>query len=125
DPNGPPPAPALFEVMGDSSTQFIGMADAELRAYLGELHDTGSTACWVLAKMLRGVYGRGARGTPHFYATVTIMRQLDPEPARAPAARLALLCDLPDGELRARVAAAWKNLYGGPLLPGRRAAATP
>ena len=41
DPNGPPPPPALFEVMGESSAQFVGMADAELRAYLGELHDTG------------------------------------------------------------------------------------
>jgi hypothetical protein len=123
DPNGPPPPTPLFDVMGDSSAQFVGMADAELRAYLGELHDTGSTACWVLAKMLRGVYGRGARRTPHFFATVTIMRQLDPDPERAPAARLALLCDLPDAELRARVATAWQKLYGAALLPGQRAGA--
>jgi hypothetical protein len=123
DPNGPPPPTPLFEVMGDSSTQFIAMADAELRAYLGELHDTGSTACWVLAKMLRGVYGRGARRTPHFYATVTIMRQLDPDPEREPAARLAMLCDLPDAELRARVATAWLKLYGAALSPGSRASA--
>jgi hypothetical protein len=123
DLNGPPPPTPLFEVMGDSSTQFIGLADAELRAYLGELHDTGSTACWVVAKMLRGVYGRGARRTPHFYAIVTIMGQLDPEPERAPAARLALLCDLPDAELRARVATAWQKLYGTALPAGQRAGA--
>ena len=73
--------------------------------------------------MLRGVYGRGAGRTPHFYATLTIMRQLDPAPDREPAARLAMLCDLPDAELRARVATAWQKLYGAPLLPGQRAAA--
>ena len=125
DPNGPPPPTPLFEVMERSTTQFIGLADAELRAYLGELHDTGSTACWVLAKTMRGVYGRGASRTPHFYATFTILRQLDPEPDRAPAARLAMLCDLPDAELRRRVAAAWQKLYGTALLPGQRAATNP
>ena len=123
NPDGPPPPPALFDVMGESSAQFVGMADAELRAYLGELHDTGSAACWVVAKMLRGVYGRGARRTPHFFATLTILRQLDPEPDRAPAARLALLCDMPDAELRQRVAAAWQKLYGATMLPGQRVAA--
>jgi hypothetical protein len=121
DPNGPPPPTQLFEVMEGSSTEFIGLADAELRAYLGELHDTGSTGCWVLAKMLRGVYGRYASRTPHFYATVTILRQLDPVADRAPIARLDLLCDLPDAELRGRAAAAWQKLYGAPLLSGQRA----
>ena len=109
--------------MDGSSTEFIGLADAELRAYLGELHDTGSTACWVLAKMLRGVYGRYASRTPHFYATFTILRQLDPVAERAPAARLALLCDLPDAELRGRAASSWQKLYGAPLLPAQRAVA--
>jgi hypothetical protein len=123
NPDGPPPPTALFEVMGESSAQFVGMADAELRAYLGELHDTGSAACWVVSKMLRGVYGRGARRTPHFFATLTILRQLDPEPDREPAARLALLCDMPDAELRLRVAAAWQKLYGAAMLPGVRVAA--
>ena len=123
DPNGPPPPTQLFEVMEGSETRFIGMADAELRAYLGELHDTASSGCWVLAKMMRGVYGWGARRTPHFYATFTVLRQLDPQPDRAPAARLAALCNLPDAELRGRVAAAWQKLYGTPLPPGQRAAA--
>jgi hypothetical protein len=79
----------------------------------------------VLAKMMRGVYGRGARRTPHFYATFTVLRQLDPEGDHAPEARLAALCELPDAELRRRVAAAWQKLYGAPLLPGQRATATP
>ena len=122
DPNGPPPPTPLFEVMDMNTTHFIGLADAELRAYLGELHDTGSTACWVLSKMLRGVYGHAARRTPHFYATVTIIRQLDPDPDRTPDARLARLCDLPDTELRGRIAAAWQKLYVTALAPGQRAA---
>ena len=125
DPNGPPPPTPLFEVMERSTTPFIGLADAELRAYLGERHDTGSTACWVLAKMMRGVYGRGASRTPHFYATFTILRQLDAELDRAPAARLSMLCELPDAELRRRVAGAWQKLYGTALLPGQRAATPP
>ena len=61
--------------------------------------------------------------TPHFFATLTILRQLDPEPDREPAARLALLCDMPDAELRRRVAAAWQKLYGAAMLPGERVAA--
>jgi hypothetical protein len=125
DPNGPPPPPALFEMMGESSTQFIGMAEAELRAYLGELHDSGSSACWVAAKMLRGVYGRNARRTPHFFATLTIIRQLDADPDRQPDARLATLCEMPDAELRGRVAAAWQKLYGAPMLAGQRVALSP
>jgi len=125
DPNGPPPPTQLFEVMAQSSTQFIGLADAELRAYLGELHDTGSTACWVLTKMMRGVYGRSARRTPHFYATLTIVAQLDPDPEHTPEARLATLCDLPDAEVRRRVAGAWQKLYGAPLAAGQRATAGP
>jgi len=64
--------------------------------------------------------GRAAH--PHFYATFTVLRQLDPEPDRTPTARLAALCDLPDPELRGRVAAAWQKLYGAPLPPGQRAA---
>jgi hypothetical protein len=108
--------------MSGNSSEFVGWADAELRAYLGELHDTGSTACWVMGKMLRGVYGSYAGRTPHFYATVTILRQLDPAPNRPPIARLALLCDLPDDELRRRAAVTWQKLYGAPLIPAERVA---
>jgi hypothetical protein len=53
---------------------------------------------------------------------VTILRQLDPAPNRPPIARLALLCDLPDGELRRRAAVTWQKLYGAPLVPAERVA---
>jgi hypothetical protein len=123
DPDGPPPPPPLFEVMGESSPQFIGMADAELRAYLGELHDSGAAGCWVVAKMLRGVYGKSARRTPHFFATLTILRQLDPDADRGPEAQLSMLCALPEAELHRRVEGAWQRLYGAPMRPGERVAA--
>ena len=73
--------------------------------------------------MLRGVYGRGARRTPHFFATLTILRQLDPGADREPGGAAGVLCDMPDAELRRRVAAAWQKLYGAPMLPGQRVAA--
>ena len=119
DPDGPPPPTPLFEVLGESSPPFVGMADAELRAYLGELHDSGAAGCWVAAKMLRGVYGRGARRTPHFFATLTILRQLNPVADRAPDAQLALLCEVPEAELapagrRGVAEALWRADAAGP-----------
>jgi hypothetical protein len=123
DPDGPPPPTPLFEAIGESTPHFIGMADAELRAYLGELHDSGAAGCWVAAKMLRGVYGRGARRTPHFFATLTILRQLDSDADRTPEARLSTLCELPEAELHRRVEGAWQKLYGTPMLAGARVAA--
>ena len=118
DPVGPPP-PALFDAMPNSSSRFIGMADSEMRAYLGELHDAASPPCITLGKMMRGVYGGYASRTPHFYATVTILRALDPDDDSEPATRLAMLCGLPDAELRRRVAGAWQKLYDYPLPPGK------
>jgi hypothetical protein len=118
DPVGSPP-PALFAEMQDNTSKFIGMADREMRAYLGELHDAASPPCVSLAKMLRGVHGRAARRTPHFYATVTIMRALDPDDDSEPAVRLAMLCELPEPELRRRVASTWQKLYGTPLPAGK------
>jgi hypothetical protein len=119
DPVGPPP-PALFEVMRNSSTKFIGMADRELRAYMGELHDGTAPPCLSLAEMLRGIHGYGAGRTPHFYAAVTILRKLDPDQDSEPALQLAMLCNLPEAELRRRVASAWQELYQAPLPPGER-----
>ena len=108
--------------MGDSSSRFIGMADREMRAYMGEMHDAASPPCITLGQMMRGVYGRGASRTPHYYATVTILRALDPDDDSEPATRLAMLCDLPEAELRRRVAVAWQKLYDSPLPPGKPAA---
>src|SRR5262249_5436794 len=115
-----PPPPALFNVMQDSSTPLIGMADKELRAYLGELHDSELPACAALALTMRLVHGRGARRTPHFYAMATILGQLIPESGLEPAAAYAGLCARPDAELRQRLADVWQKLYGVPMLPGQR-----
>jgi len=115
-----PPPPALFAGMEHSEFQFIGLADRELRAYLGELHDSPAPACLSLAKMLRALFGQGARRNPHFYATWTILHQLDPAADRKPIDALNRLCDLPDGELRQRAATVWQKLYLTPLIPGVR-----
>lgn len=119
---GGPPPPALFASMQHSEFQFVGLADHELRAYLGELHDSPAPACLSLAKMLRAVFGQGARRNPHFYATWTIVHELDQAPDKQPKDMLNDLCDLPDGELRGRAAAAWQRLYRTPLVSGQRAA---
>jgi hypothetical protein len=120
DPVGPPP-PGLFEVMPDSSTTMIGLADKELRAFLGELHDSPLPSCASLAQIMRTLYGRWARPEPHAFATRAILRQLGATPDLAPAAQLAPLCALPDAELRARVAAAWMQLYRAPMPASQRA----
>jgi hypothetical protein len=120
EPVGPPP-PALFEVMPDSSTAMIGMADKELRAILGELHDAALPACVALAAVARNVHGKWARRNPHFFATLVILRQLDPDSDLEPAEQLAMLCAVPDPELRRRLAAAWQTLYGAPMPQAERA----
>ena len=90
DPDGPPPPPALFDVMGESSAQFVGMADAELRAYLGELHDTG------IGRVLGGGQDVARRVRAGRAPDAAFLRDADhpapagPEPDREPAARLAL-----------------------------------
>jgi hypothetical protein len=119
DPVGPPP-PGLFEVMPESSTMMIGLADKELRAFLGELHDSPLPSCATLAQIMRTVYGRWARPEPHAFATRTILRQLGANAELDPAEQLAPLCALPDPELRARVATAWQKLYGAPMPASQR-----
>jgi hypothetical protein len=117
---GPPP-PALFEVMPGSSTAMVGMADRELRAILGELHDGALPVCATLAEVSRNVYGRWARRNPHYFATLAILGQLDPDSDLEPAEQLTMLCDVPDGELRHRLVVAWEKLFGGAMPHGERA----
>lgn len=119
DPVGPPP-PGLFEVMPDSSTRMIGMADKELRAFLGELHDSPLPACATLAQIMRTVYGRWARREPHAFATLAILRQLGANADLEAEDQLSPLCAVPDAELRARIAAAWEKLYGAPMPASQR-----
>lgn len=120
-PVGPPP-PALSTAMETSSTAMIAAADRELRAFLGELHDGPMTACASLATLMRCLYGRGASRTPHSFAVIALLEQLDPESQLAPVEQLDALCRVPDAELRARVEAVWRTLYGAPMPPGARAA---
>jgi hypothetical protein len=98
----------------------IAMADRELRAYLGELHDSPAPACVTLASCMRLVAGGAARATPHYFATRAILSQLSTDTNAEPPATLAALCALPDDVLRARVATAWQTLYGEPMEPGVR-----
>ena len=119
DPVGPPP-PELFEAMPESSTAMIGMADKELRAFLGELHDSPLPSCATLAQIMRTLYGRWARPEPHAFATRTILRQLGANADLDPAKQLSQLCALPDAELRARIATAWQRLYGAPMPASQR-----
>jgi hypothetical protein len=121
DPVGPPP-PALFEAMPQSSTAMIAMADKELRAILGELHDSVLPVCPTLAKVALNVYSRWAGRTPHYFATLVVLRKLDPDSDLEPAEQLTMLCAVPDAELRRRLGAAWESLYGAPMPPGARAA---
>jgi hypothetical protein len=119
DPVGPPP-PGLFEVMPGSSTAMIGMADKELHAILGELHDSPLPSCANLAQVMRTVYGRWARSEPHAFATLAILRQLGANADLDPAKQLSPLCALPDAELRDRIATAWQKLYGAPMPASQR-----
>lgn len=119
DPAAPPPS-ALLDVMPDSSTRMKGMADSELQAFLGELHDAAVPACVNLARMMRTVHGAYARREPHYYATLAVLEQLGAETEQEPAQQLAALCAVPDGELRTSVAAIWRRLYGAPMAAGKR-----
>jgi len=118
-PTGPPPS-ALFDVMPDSSTRMIGMADSELQAFLGELHDAPVPACVNLARFMRTVYGAYARREPHYYATLALLKQLGADVDADPAQQLAALCGVSDGELRTSAARVWHSLYGKPFEPGGR-----
>jgi hypothetical protein len=115
-----PPPPALFAVMEGSSTSMISMADGELRAFLGEIHDAPAPPCVTLAGVLRNAFGANARATPHFYAAQTLATALDGTPDVAPTTRLSALCALPDADLRARIASAWQKLYAEPMPSATR-----
>jgi len=119
NPTAPPPS-ALLDVMPDSSTGMMRMADSELQAFLGELHDAAVPACVNLAMMMRTVHGAYARREPHYYATLALLEQLGADADKDPAQQLAALCGVADGELRSSAAAIWRRLYGAPMAPGER-----
>jgi len=119
NPTAPPPS-ALLDVMPDSSTRMMRLADSELQAFLGELHDAAVPACVNLAGMMRTVHGAYARREPHYYATLALLEQLGADAEQEPAQQLAALCGVADGELRKSAAAIWRRLYGAPMAPGER-----
>ena len=116
------PPPALFEAMPDSSSSMIGAADRELRAFLGQLHDSPTPVCTSLAMIMRSLYGRGAGRTPHAFATIVLLEHLDPQSDLDPPEQLAGLCRLPEAALRAKVVGTWHTLYREPLPPAIRGA---
>jgi hypothetical protein len=93
----------------------VGAADRELRAFLGELHDGPMPVCTSLAMIMRCLYGRGAGRTPHAFATIALLEQLDPKTDLEPADQLAALCRRPDATLRTKLEAAWQILYQVPM----------
>lgn len=122
DRTAPPPS-ALLDVMPDSSTRMMGMADSELQAFLGELHDAAIPACVNLGGIMRTVYGAFARREPHYYATLALLEQLGADTEKDPVEQLAALCDVTDGDLRNSMAAIWRRLYGAPMALGERTGA--
>jgi hypothetical protein len=102
----------------------IGMADSELQAYLGELHDAAVPACVDLARMMRTVYGVFARREPHYFATLAVLKQLGANVEQEPAQQLAALCGVADSEVRNNVAAIWRRLYATSMALGERTGST-
>lgn len=124
-PTGAPPPGELLELLSGTDPRFATLADNELRAYLGELHDGPASPCLALAESVRGVHGEHVGRTPHFFARRVLLARLGAgleKPPETPAALLALLCALSDDELRRRAASVFQALYGTPLVPARRGA---
>lgn len=118
----PPPPAALLALFPSQDDRFPRMAGLEMRAYLAEMHHGAPPPCVIAAKLVRTVYGAGARRTPHFFAGFLILRELT-TPATAegtesqipPIEQLTTLCGLPEATLRSRAGGLWQKLYGQPL----------
>ncbi len=110
---------ALIELISDP--RFIPLADSELRAYLGELHDAPSSRCLIFQDGIRQVRGRYVAHTPHFFAHYLLLSRLgSDENLSDPVAVVHRLCAEPDQALQSRVATLWKELYGTDITPLRR-----
>ena len=118
------PAPLAARLADDPP--FAQLAEREVRAYLGEMHDADMPVCMAVIEAVQGIWGPHASRTPHFFARRVILASLvaslgwGVEIDADPIALMNRLCDEPDAALREHVAAAWKELYGAPLVPATR-----
>lgn len=125
DPGTAPPRPVppgLLALTGNDAV-FAEKAERELRAYLGELHDSPAPPCLTLVQSVRLVRGRYVRPTPHFFAHAFLLSRLGGDETLAdPVALIHRLCAEPEPALRGRVAALWKEIYGSDLQAATRRA---
>lgn len=115
--------PALLQrLVGEGDVRFGRMSERELRAFLGQLHDSKPPACLSVIAIGQLARGRNASSTPHFFAAHALLATLgDLEAERGVSKEEVVkvmtdLCALPDAELRKRVEDATVTLYGESLL---------
>jgi hypothetical protein len=116
--------PALLQrLVGEGDLRFGRMSERELRAFLGQLHDSKPPACLTIISLAQLARGSRASATPHFFAAHALLATLaDADAERGLTEQqvveiLGTLCALPDAELRTKAEAASLTLYGEPLLP--------
>ena len=115
-----PVPPGLLALTGNDE-RFAAKAEHELRAYLGELHDSPAPPCLTLVGSVRLVRGRYVRPTPHFFAHAFLLTRLGGDETLAdPVALIHRLCAEPESTLRGRVAALWREIYGSDLVAATR-----
>ncbi|MGV3621865.1 MAG: hypothetical protein ACO1OB_13660 [Archangium sp.] len=115
--------PYLQQLVGADDLRFGRMSERELRAFIGELHDSKAPACLTVLSLAQLARGHDASSTPHFFAAHALLATLADLDAPTGLTRQQVLevttslCALPDAELRAKAAAAMETLYGVPMLP--------
>lgn len=116
----PMPTPTQLRELFRGETKILDMAEAELRAFLGEMHDSPAPPCLTLLQLLRQTFGATARPTPHFFAGYALFGVLASAPKEPPVDLIRRLCALPEAEARAQAVQAWKKLYGMDFRPAVR-----
>jgi hypothetical protein len=138
-----PPMPSILQSWPNAG--FADQINKELRAYLGELHDSPHEPCLSLAALIRAAYSPKSRPTPHAFAGQIIARGLardertvqrpsrqaapadeaaDPLakafPEIEPVAFMQAVCAADTDSLRRRSAGLWQDLYHEPMPELRR-----
>jgi hypothetical protein len=112
------PVPPGLHQLADAEADFEESAEAELRAYLGELRDSLAPPCLGVVKLLRNAAGNPQRETPHHFASRLILGEL--APGAEPIAAAQALCRLPEAVLRERAGLLYLKLFGRALSPATR-----